>query len=479
MNRLFKRMTALRHLWQSEQGSAMPFVALGILMLMGATGTAIDMGRVQIVQTRMQNALDATGLAVGSIVNTTADLNAETTKYFYANFPANYLGTTITTLSATPNADNSIITMAVAGTVDTTFMRLFGINYVDVGAQAEITRASQGMELVLVIDTTGSMNSTAGGGISKIAAARNAATDLVNTLYGSASTLDNLWIGLVPFAQAVNIGPSHTDWVSADSFNWGPTSWMGCVDAREAGGEDVTDTPPNISVSATLFPRYYWPCDGNNQWYGTNSGKTNCTPSGSGFGYKTPLSTSRGPNKYCSQEVTPLTSSKTEILDDISTLTAYGNTHVVLGAAWGWRMLSPSWRGLWGGSMDADGLPLDYDTPLMNKVMILMTDGDNTISNYTRGAYWYLSNGKLGTTNQSTAEAQLDSRTLQVCTSMKAQNITIYTIALGTDLTTNSKNMLRNCASNTDFYFESPTTADLQATFQAIGDSLANLRISQ
>jgi len=477
MNSFWKRMTVRRHFLQSEQGSTMPFVALGIFMLMGATGSAIDMGRIQIVQTRMQNALDATGLAVGSTINTT-DINTETIKYFYANFPAGYMGTQISNLSAVPNSDNTVINLNVAGTVNTTFMKLFGIHTVNVSAASQITRQSRGMELVLVMDTTGSMSSTAGSGITKMAAARNAATDLVNTLYGSNTTIDNLWIGMVPFAQAVNVGSTHTSW-GTGSFNWGPTTWMGCVDAREVGGRDVTDTPPDVTVPATLFPRYYWPCDSNNQWYGTNTSKTNCTPSGSGFGYRTPLSTSRGPNKYCSQAVTRMTNSKSQILTDISTLTEAGNTHVVLGMAWAWRMLSPNWRGIWGGSMDTDSLPQDYNTPLMSKVVILMTDGDNTISNGSRGAYWYLSAGKLGTTNQGTAEGQLNTRTSQVCASMKANGVTIYTIALGTDLSTVSKTLLQNCASKFEYYFESPTTDDLATAFHVIGDSLANLRISQ
>ncbi|MBT6404824.1 MAG: Flp pilus assembly protein TadG, partial [Rhodospirillaceae bacterium] len=47
-----------------------------------------------------------------------------------------------------------------------------------------------------------------------------------------------------------------------------------------------------------------------------------------------------------------------------------------LGLAWGWRVLSPAWQGLWGGATPSE-LPLDYDTPLMDKVAIMLTDGVN------------------------------------------------------------------------------------------------------
>ncbi len=53
-----------------------------------------------------------------------------------------------------------------------------------------------------------------------------------------------------------------------------------------------------------------------------------------------------------------------------------GGTMANLGLAWGWRVLSPEWRGLWGGDTPEE-LPLDYHTPNMHKVIILLTDGNN------------------------------------------------------------------------------------------------------
>ncbi len=467
-------MISARALLKSERGAVLPMIGLGLFTMLIAAGVSVDMGRAQIVQSRLSNALDSAGLAAGSVAST-SDISTEVNKYFYVNFPAGYMGTTINTLSVSGSAGNYVITLDVTGSVPTTFMKIFGINSVAVAAHSEITRANKGMELVLVMDTTGSMDQTAGGGVTKISAAKTAATDLVNILYGSQTSIDNLWIGLVPFAQAVNIGSSRTSWVSPGSFNWGTTTWNGCVDSRHTSNRDVTDDPPSVA----LFPKYYWACHTSyNAWYGTNSSRNNCN-TGSGLQYKSGLGTSLGPNKYCSQVITPMTSSKSTILAGINAMQTDGNTHIVLGASWGWRMLSPRWRGLWGGEMDTDDLPQDYNTPLMNKVVVLMTDGDNTISSSVRGAYGYLSNGYLGTTNQSNAETQLDTRLQTVCTSMKNNGILIYTVALGTGISTSSQNMLRNCATKPEYFFNSPTTADLQVAFHMIGDALANLRISK
>ena len=157
---------------------------------------------------------------------------------------------------------------------------------------------------------------------------------------------------------------------------------------------------------------------------------------------------------------------------------ARGNTQVNFGAVWGWRLLSPRWRGQWGGEMNTNGLPLDYNTKNMNKAVVLMTDGENTIDNTSRTAYGYLSDGRLGTTNGSTAVTRLNTRLTDVCTAMKNNNIYVYTIAFNNPGTT-IQNLLRNCATSPDYYFNSPTSSSLTAAFSAIGDSLANLRVSK
>ena len=56
---------------RSKQGSVLPLVAAGLFAMMAATGAAIDLGRLEIVETRMQNALDSAGLAAGTAPNGT------------------------------------------------------------------------------------------------------------------------------------------------------------------------------------------------------------------------------------------------------------------------------------------------------------------------------------------------------------------------------------------------------------------------
>jgi len=475
LNELFRSESRIIN---DQSGSAIPLIAMGIFSMMSCIGAAIDMSRAQLVQARMSSALDNAGLAAAATASTT-DINSEANKYFNANFPTNYMGTTLGTLVVTPNADNSVLKLSITGSVPTSFMKIVGYNNVAISASAEITRGSKGLEVILVMDNTGSMDDPAGGGVSKISAAKSAANSLVNILFGSNATVPNLYIGLVPFSQAVNIGTGHASWTTSTALNWGTTSWSGCVESRSNGTltpqYDITDDTP----STRLFKKYYWPDDGSNNWITTTTshGRTTTTYN---------ISSSRGPNLYCPKAVTPMTSAKATIINSINAMTTDGNTHIDLGLVWGWRMISPKWRGLWGGEMNTNNLPLDYNSPLMNKAIILMTDGDNTISNGKYSAYDYPSNGQLGSNpcpggNCSNGITELNTRTATVCSNIKANNsgVIIYTIALGTSISNGVKTMLQNCASKPEYYFNSPTTDDLASAFNQIGDSLANLRISK
>jgi len=461
----------------SDSGMTVPLLALSFMAISGFVGVAVDIARVQLVQSKLSYSLDAAGLAAGATMNT-QNIETEVAKYLQSNFPAGYLGATSPSVGVVLSDNNMVIDLSATTTVPMTFMSLFGVPSTSVSATAQITRTASGLELVLALDNTGSMNGT------KLSALKSASTSLINILFGGRESVRDLWVGLVPFSQAVNIGTGHPAWMDTtwnSALNWGPTTWMGCVDANERDGRDVNDDPPSVQT----LRAYYSPSTDNrpypyNTWSYINENKwvTSRDAYGNPLTYASGLGVTIGPNKYCPQQIQPLTGSKTTILNAVNTMEARGNTHIGLGLAWGWRMISPRWRGLWGGEMDANNLPLDYDAPHMNKAVILLTDGENTMSGTVFTAYGYLSDGRLGTTSSSAAVTSLNTRMTTLCDAVKAQGVYVYTIVLGTPGTT-VQNLMRNCATAENYYFYSPTTEELNSVFNAIGDSLSNLRVSQ
>lgn len=445
-------------------------LAIMFVTLVGCVGVAIDTGRSMLVKARLVNALDAAGLALGSRLAAT-DLATEGRKFVNANFKSGVAAATVTSVTATANADKTQFTLSATAVMPTAFMKMFGMNTVTVNAVTEITRASSGLELVMVLDNTGSMEESG-----SMPALKTAANSLVSALFGGDTTPANVYVGLVPFSQAVNIGTARTSWVTPASLQnatnpYYPGLWTGCVEAR-LSGLDQTDTPP--SGTSTLFKSYYSPSSSYNTWIKYRLGVL--------FPYTdveySAYNVQRGPGAYCPSPMTFLTNNKTTITQGISDMKAAGSTMINLGAIWGWRMLSPRWRGYWATDSVGYRLPLDYGSKNMSKAVVIMTDGDNSFvaNNYT--AYAQLSDGRLGTTNQTAAEATLDTRLSAACTSMKTAGIAVYTVAFANPDAA-IKTLLQSCATNASYYFDAGSTAALTAAFQSIGGSLSNLRVSK
>lgn len=187
-----------------------------------------------------------------------------------------------------------------------------------------------------------------------------------------------------------------------------------------------------------------------------------------------------GPNFMCTTApLLPLSTDKTTIKNTINSMVAQGATSIVEGAMWGWRTLSP-------GEPFTQGRP--YNTEDNQKILILMTDGQNTYypnSKFVKSwydLYGYVDRGRLGTTSTSSSALTdaMVQRTLQACANIKAAGIIIYTVAFqvsGDDAS--ALDMLKTCASDKDKYFAPNTNSDLLAAFNAIGKDISYLRIAK
>ena len=78
------------------------------------------------------------------------------------------------------------------------------------------------------------------------------------------------------------------------------------------------------------------------------------------------------PNVKCSRPLTRLTNVKADQLAAIDALTAMGETYIPAGLVWGWRTLSTE-------VPFQDGAPNTPGTRA-RKILVLMTDGENTRS---------------------------------------------------------------------------------------------------
>ncbi len=467
-------------LLRDRGGAAAVFLAVALVPLIGAVGLAVDSSLGYLVKTRMGRSLDTAGLAAGRVA---LDANAEDVarEYFDANFGTSNASVTVTGFTFEVDPSFHFVTLTARAETPTLFMRVFGHDTMQVSARSVIQRETTGMELALVMDNTGSMWPDSFPTITgtPFKAMQDAALDLINIIYGDETTIDNLWVSLVPFVATVNIGNSRTNWlqtgdrVLTNLTSYSTAGWKGCVMARPYPN-DTNDAPPSVEKFTSFF-------------YATTSSDTNDNkwpPLKTAY---TDKNNARGPNLGCGPAITPLTSSKATIDSGINAMKPWsrGGTAGNLGLAWGWRTLSPRWRGLWGGETP-DTLPLDYHTPLMEKVAVILTDGNNQFydnsgvnpprSDYT--AYGRVEAlGVSGSTAIAAGRAILDTRMAETCTAMKAEGIRIYSIIFGSAPDNTAKTLYTNCATTPAMYYYAPTNAALTSAFKSIGGQLANLRI--
>ncbi len=388
-----------RSIGKNERGSTVTLIAAAAVPLVAFVGLSVDTARGYLLKQRIGFALDGAVLAAAATANDT-DVNTVGKKFFDANFPSGFMGIGSVTPTFTLSTDKTTVTGDVTADMPTALMAVVGIDDVGVGAQAAALRQTRGLELVIALDNTGSM----GGYIDDL---EDATGELLDVLYGTRETVDNLWVGLIPFDTRVNL----KDYSSLVSFT---PSKANRVCANPRAGHETNDTTPASSAFNSQYT----------QW-----------------------------NRGC--EAAPalaLTAERSTLDTTLSNMDDDGYTRVDVAAAWAFRMLSPDWKGLWGNP----DLPKPYNEPLMDKAVIIMTDGDNK-------------------PKDGTSTATTNARLTSTCENMKTEGIVVYTIQFRTT-SSSLETLLTNCATDPSHYYHAGTD-ELDEVFTEIGNKLSNLRL--
>lgn len=190
--------------------------AFYIMVLLAVVGSGVDLGRAYAARTTLQNSCDAAVLAGrramsgGSIDSA---VTAETLKFFNFNFPQGTFGTTPFTPSITSTSGSSqTVVLSAASTSPNTIMKIFGFSSIPISVTCNAKQDFVSTDVVLVLDTTGSMRDKAISSDSdtKIVALRKAVLALYDQLATVQTNLQaagmRLRYGVVPYASTVNVG---------------------------------------------------------------------------------------------------------------------------------------------------------------------------------------------------------------------------------------------------------------------------------
>lgn len=505
----------IRQLMADRRGATAVFFAISMVFTAPMVLGLVDLYMGATQRNQLQDALDAAALfAARSTATTSSEIDVIGDRVLVANL-ALPDGVSLVASNFTLSDDKVVAYAEISAPGLAPGLWPHG----NLKANSEVVRALDRLEIALVLDTTGSM---AGN---KIANLKTAGKNLVDTLSAAAARVaepNPIKISVVPFSQAVRVqsttaltsyvtashsGPDIPTWldpqgrahvangrdtfdVQSDRFGLMKqmgVSWNGCVESRQQP-YDIQETAPDAATPATQFVPYFapdepdsadgfWPVYNDYRDDGTGSSSWSTRQKRSAKYSGAPSGGSAGPNLGCDMApMLRLSTNMTSVKATIDAFVATGNTNIPMGLVWGWHTLSPN-------APFADGVA--YGTPKVRKIIILMTDGQNTssvTSNTNQSTYsglGYIWQNLLGMTSGSSAArtTRMDERLSALCSNIKARDITIYTVRV--EDTSGSSTLLRNCASSPDKFYDVQTASQLNATFEAIAGSIDDLRISK
>jgi Flp pilus assembly protein TadG len=150
-----------------QRGAIAIMTAVSMVILLALVGLVVDGGLAYMVKARLNAAVDSAALAAARAVpvgnnqaEQRANAQAAAADFFAANIPAGYLLSSPTLQSTTVTFDAGTVTIDVRAEapMPVSFMQVLGFSQLNPVAYAQTIRKD--LEMVLVVDTSGSLSSS-------------------------------------------------------------------------------------------------------------------------------------------------------------------------------------------------------------------------------------------------------------------------------------------------------------------------------
>lgn len=408
---------------------------LAAVPIAGLAGASLDYSRAADVRAVYQGAADAAALAAATSTASSFEAReAIAHAMFEANMPAS--GHALTRVDLLTH--DMGYQVQASGVVDTTLLKIIGIDDISIGVSSVASAASDPLEITFVIDATRSM--TFG---SRWETAYDSLDTMLTALDLAIDRRDDFNITVVPMGDRVNIGLDRTDWVEGFAEDMGSVNdddllssadWEGCVQPREEGARDnpflLTDVPPS---ELTFEP----------------------------FDHRGPSGTFTDREFECPLSIIGPSSDVYQIMRELDGIGGAGTGRFDQGLAWGWRSVSPNWVGEWG----RDNYPAQEGDA--RKVVVFISDGNSSMEDHEFDGH-----SEWGYNNSGAA---MFDNFAQVCEDMKEQGITIYTLYI--EGNPYADEYFLACATSPAHYFDVTRNEDLEGAFNTMATSLMEPRL--
>jgi len=351
--------SALRRFAREEDGVLIKPTIFTFLSMLAVGGIGVDLMRMERDRTELQYTLDRAVLAAADLDQTQTPA-AVVLDYLTKSGLGEYY--------ETPMSDIGLGFRKVTSTIDTDFnahfMNLTGVGDIPLYASSTAEESIDGLEISLVLDVSGSMNSN-----SRLTNLKVAAKEFIDTMV-AATTDGKMSISIIPYATQVSVPEDLFDQYNVSAEQ----DYSHCVNFSSSDFNNVA-LPLTTSLDGTM---HFSP------WYS--------------YDYRS--SDGLVPYAVCSpeadREILPLQKDADTLKDFIQNLSAWGNTSIDLGMKWATTLLDPSAQSaiqaLTIGAnpsvpVDFAARPSSYTDADTIKIVVLMTDGQNTSQYYVHDDY--------------------------------------------------------------------------------------------
>lgn len=451
---------------KSNDGGMVLFSLFMIIAMLFITGLAIDFMRYERSRVLVQSTADRASLAAATL-RETGDRSELVRDYFEKAGLLDYLHS----VEVEEFLNSATVTVRTRPGVNTLITRWVGITEF---ASTEISSAREevtNLEIVMVLDISGSMRWLDSSGMPRIQRLRGAARDFVTAVLNDDAP-EAISISIVPYAGTVNPGQEVFGLLGGTEWH----SYSHCPDLPRSsfsstGLPDVSSMPqaPHFMHWAIHWPTMDWgwcPNESNSILYHSRS--------------------------------------KAELHAYLNNMRLHDGTGTHYGMRWGISLLDPSSQWLTA-SLAASGTvdpvfatrPAAWDDPESLKIVVLMTDGMITEQVRPRrpnssifgrdGVYptteeqdvlntKHILSLNANTRSQITTRGQNSQDFDAACTLARENGVVIYTIAFETNA--QGQDEMRRCATSPGHYFNA-NGLDLNRAFNAIAASIQSLRLIQ
>ncbi|MEM1428589.1 MAG: Tad domain-containing protein [Pseudomonadota bacterium] len=330
------------------------YIMVGILM---AVGLGIDTMRTETYRTHLQNTLDRAVLAAADLEQELPPADVVADYFERAGIPADAVN-----LDPFVSDNERVIGATINANVGTVLLDIIGRPTLPAIANGQAREAINDIEISLVLDNSGSMGWSNDRRLNLL---KPAAKDFVDAVMRPGPQGEmTVSMSIVPFSTQVNAGPTLASALSYSAEH----SYSHCAEFPDNSYTSVAMDPETELRRGGHFDIFTWnaPVESN--------------------GVVCPFDTSR--------HILPFSQDADALKAQIDGMWAGGNTSIDIAAKWGAALLDPAFRPvvdqlileekIAGG---VAGRPFDYGRSKTMKVLVVMSDGQNTQEFQLRNPY--------------------------------------------------------------------------------------------